>query len=97
MCQLSEKQTLFFVLSLSFSGIQDGERAFKVDNLKKTFTVDYQGSPIQLRHGSLLVASVTNCTNGSHPSTMLTAGKCVGASRMRASLVCHTVCNFFHL
>ena len=60
---------------------QDGDRAFKVVDGEKIFTAEYQGVPCTLKHGSLLVASVTNCTNGSHPSTMLTAGK-----RMRPEL-----------
>jgi aconitate hydratase len=41
------------------------------EELAKTFPVGTNG---QLRHGSVLIASITSCTNTSNPSVMLAAG-----------------------
>lgn len=36
--------------------------------------VTYQGNEYELKHGSLVIASITSCTNTSNPSVMLQAG-----------------------
>ena len=37
-------------------------------------TVEYNGSTFTLRHGSVVIAAITSCTNTSNPSVMLAAG-----------------------
>jgi aconitate hydratase len=32
------------------------------------------GAPVELRHGSIVIAAITSCTNTSNPSVMITAG-----------------------
>jgi aconitate hydratase len=44
------------------------------ENLKKSITAEIDGKTIQLKHGSLLIAAITSCTNTSNPSVMLSAG-----------------------
>ena len=34
----------------------------------------FHGQPAQLRHGSVVIAAITSCTNTSNPSVMLGAG-----------------------
>jgi aconitate hydratase len=36
--------------------------------------VDYQGNTFTLRHGAVVIAAITSCTNTSNPSVMLAAG-----------------------
>jgi aconitase A len=35
----------------------------------------YEGREFNLKHGSLVIAAITSCTNTSNPSVMLAAGK----------------------
>ena len=37
----------------------------------------YEGQEYTLRHGSVVIAAITSCTNTSNPSVMLGAGVCV--------------------
>lgn len=44
---------------------------------KKVDTVclfEYEGKDYKLRHGSVVIAAITSCTNTSNPSVMLGAG-----------------------
>ena len=34
----------------------------------------FHGQPAELRHGSVVIAAITSCTNTSNPSVMLAAG-----------------------
>ena len=36
--------------------------------------VEYNGRPFTLRHGAVVIAAITSCTNTSNPSVMLAAG-----------------------
>ena len=44
-------------------------------NVKVPFV--YEGQEYTLRHGSVVIAAITSCTNTSNPSVMLGAGVCV--------------------
>ena len=35
---------------------------------------EYEGKDYKLRHGSVVIAAITSCTNTSNPSVMLGAG-----------------------
>lgn len=35
---------------------------------------DFNGQPAELKHGSVVIAAITSCTNTSNPSVMLGAG-----------------------
>ena len=34
----------------------------------------FEGKPAEMRHGSVVIAAITSCTNTSNPSVMLGAG-----------------------
>lgn len=40
----------------------------------KSTTIKYQGKDYDLRHGSVVIAAITSCTNTSNPDVMLAAG-----------------------
>lgn len=40
----------------------------------KVVKFTYEGKPAELRHGSVVIAAITSCTNTSNPSVMLGAG-----------------------
>jgi len=42
--------------------------------------VKYEGESYQLKHGSVVIAAITSCTNTSNPTVMLGAGKVHGFS-----------------
>ncbi len=44
------------------------------DQLDESISVSIDGQTINLRHGSLLIAAITSCTNTSNPSVMVAAG-----------------------
>jgi aconitate hydratase len=52
------------------------EKGFKLssEKLEDEVTIILEGNPIKLRHGSLLIAAITSCTNTSNPRVMLAAG-----------------------
>ncbi|MCP4162900.1 MAG: aconitate hydratase AcnA [Deltaproteobacteria bacterium] len=52
--------------------LQDMTKAFesKVDNVK----LDLDGKDIEIKDGSIVIASITSCTNTSNPSVMIGAG-----------------------
>jgi aconitate hydratase len=43
-------------------------------DIKNAPTVELNGVPFTLRHGSVVIAAITSCTNTSNPSVMLAAG-----------------------
>ena len=52
------------------------ERGFELSDadLSKTGPVSGNGDSYELRHGSVVIAAITSCTNTSNPSVMLAAG-----------------------
>lgn len=40
----------------------------------KVVKFSFHGQPAELRHGSVVIAAITSCTNTSNPSVMLGAG-----------------------
>jgi len=57
---------------------EDGEKAMAVaDDVDPGFsgvTVEYDGAKFIMRHGSVVIAAITSCTNTSNPGVMLGAG-----------------------
>ena len=49
------------------------------------------GKPCTLRHGSLLIAAITSCTNTSNPTVMLSAGLVAKKAREKGLMICPTV------
>jgi aconitate hydratase len=46
-------------------------RALLFPRINKT---RFEGQPAELKHGSVVIAAITSCTNTSNPSVMLGAG-----------------------
>ena len=44
------------------------------EELAKSVNLDYKGENFALKHGSVVIAAITSCTNTSNPSVMLQAG-----------------------
>lgn len=44
------------------------------DSQEKVAKFDFHGQPAELKHGSVVIAAITSCTNTSNPSVMLGAG-----------------------
>src|SRR6201999_2715565 len=44
------------------------------EHAKDGVKVEYNGETFTLRHGSVVIAAITSCTNTSNPSVMLAAG-----------------------
>ena len=40
----------------------------------KVVKFDFHGQPTEIKHGSVVIAAITSCTNTSNPSVMLGAG-----------------------
>ena len=60
------------------SPIADGGFGLSKDTLGTEYAFDYKGgnekTPSQLKHGQVLIAAITSCTNTSNPSVMIAAG-----------------------
>ena len=56
---------------------QVGFKGFSIPSeaQSKEVPFTYEGSEHKLKHGSVVIAAVTSCTNTSNPSVMLGAGK----------------------
>ena len=52
------------------------QRGFELssDALNKSATLGTNGSSVEMKHGSVIIAAITSCTNTSNPSVMLGAG-----------------------
>lgn len=59
----------FFKFQVGFKGY--GLIPEKVNTVGK---FEYEGKDYELRHGSVVIAAITSCTNTSNPSVMLGAG-----------------------
>lgn len=44
------------------------------DAQEKVVEFSFNGQPAKLKHGSVVIAAITSCTNTSNPSVMLGAG-----------------------
>jgi aconitate hydratase len=53
-----------------------GFKGFGLDEVaaKKTVKIDYEGKSYELKHGSLVIAAITSCTNTSNPDVMIASG-----------------------
>ncbi|KAJ0974789.1 hypothetical protein J5N97_016754 [Dioscorea zingiberensis] len=53
-----------------------GFKGFAVpkESQEKVVKFDFHGQPAELKHGSVVIAAITSCTNTSNPSVMLGAG-----------------------
>ncbi|MDR5683206.1 MAG: aconitate hydratase AcnA [Armatimonadota bacterium] len=58
----------------SEGGRPAGDRGAAVASWPKTVDVRLDGMHAELRHGSVVIAAITSCTNTSNPSVMLAAG-----------------------
>lgn len=61
---------------LPFSAFQIGFKGFGLpeDKLNASGSFIHEGREFVLRHGSVVIAAITSCTNTSNPSVMLGAG-----------------------
>lgn len=48
--------------------------AIPKEEQEKVAKFSFQGQPAELKHGSVVIAAITSCTNTSNPSVMLGAG-----------------------
>ena len=48
--------------------------AIPKDKQGKVAKFTFEGKPAEMRHGSVVIAAITSCTNTSNPSVMLGAG-----------------------
>lgn len=62
----------FYPYQLSFPFIQGF--AVPKEQQEKVVKFSFHGQPAELRHGSVVIAAITSCTNTSNPSVMLGAG-----------------------
>lgn len=55
---------------------QVGFKGFGIppEKLKSEGTFEFEGKEYKLKHGSVVIAAITSCTNTSNPSVMLGAG-----------------------
>jgi aconitate hydratase len=58
----------------SASGVADSAVAVADDDHEDAVRVTYKGETFPLRHGSVVIAAITSCTNTSNPAVMLGAG-----------------------
>lgn len=63
-------KTSIFRFQIGFKGY--GLSPEKVDTVGM---FEYGGKDYKLKHGSVVIAAITSCTNTSNPSVMLGAGK----------------------
>jgi aconitate hydratase len=54
--------------------VADGEGAGQAQHEHGGVKCEYKGQSFTLRHGSVVIAAITSCTNTSNPSVMLAAG-----------------------
>lgn len=48
--------------------------AIPKEDQPKVHKFDFHGQPAEIKHGSVVIAAITSCTNTSNPSVMLGAG-----------------------
>jgi aconitate hydratase len=57
------------IMNFSFQGF-----AVPKEEQDKVVKFDFDGEPAEIKHGSVVIAAITSCTNTSNPSVMLGAG-----------------------
>jgi hypothetical protein len=64
------------VIHVSLSNAQVGFKGYGLspDKVKAEGVFQFEGKDYKLRHGSVVIAAITSCTNTSNPSVMLGAG-----------------------
>lgn len=50
-----------------------GFKGFDIDDLKRNGDFDFEGKTYNLKHGDLVIAAITSCTNTSNPSVLIAA------------------------
>jgi aconitate hydratase len=55
-------------------GILEAKKGSSGAGVGATAAVSYQGADFQLKHGSVVIAAITSCTNTSNPSVLVAAG-----------------------
>lgn len=77
---------MIFLLQVGFKGF-----GINPENIGTTAKFEYEGKEYELKHGSVVIAAITSCTNTSNPSVMLGAGTlqilCEFLSRENSSFV----------
>ena len=63
----------FWILTLYVSWVDQGF-AIPKENQDKVVNFTFEGKPAEMKHGSVVIAAITSCTNTSNPSVMLGAG-----------------------
>lgn len=56
---------------------------------EKAVKFSFNGQPAELKHGSVVIAAITSCTNTSNPSVMLGAGLVAKKACELGLQVCH--------
>lgn len=46
----------------------------KPEEIKKTASFSYKGKDYSLKHGDVVIAAITSCTNTSNPDSLIAAG-----------------------
>jgi len=64
--------SLFLLFELYKTALLQGF-AVPVESQNKVADFKFHGSPAHLRHGDVVIAAITSCTNTSNPSVMLGA------------------------
>ena len=75
-----------FRRSLSASVLERGY-GLKSEDLKREGTFRTNGTAIPMRHGAVVIAAITSCTNTSNPSVMVAAGLVAKKARERGLAV----------
>jgi aconitate hydratase len=70
---------------------EPGEPIVAVSDQPVVVPVVVDGETLELRHGSVVIAAITSCTNTSNPSVMLAAGLLAKRAVERGLKVSHTV------
>ena len=63
------KYVFSFCLQVGFKGFGISE-----DRLSDQTHFEYEGKTYRMKHGSVVIAAITSCTNTSNPTVMLGAG-----------------------
>lgn len=67
--EIKSKFDSYLCAPLGFKGF-----GLKEEQKNSTAAIEYQGKKYELRHGCVVIAAITSCTNTSNPAVMLQAG-----------------------
>lgn len=88
------------LFSLCLLFLHDILQGFAVpkESQKKVAEFTFHGTPAQLRHGDVVIAAITSCTNTSNPSVMLGAALVAKkACELGLEVSCLYLCVPFHV